>query len=309
MAYVIAEAGACHDGYMSVMRKMCYEAYEAGADAIKFQWTSDANAMAERRGKAKEHGYASLYQKYLQWPYAWHDELQKLTVELGMEYLCTVYLPEDVRLVAPYVERFKVSSFESLDYEFISAHAPYIGPDDDRDLLISTGMTDSSQLEEMVVRVLRERLPKDSWTLLHCVSSYPAPLCDLNLRSIFSSWTTAAPLFGFSDHSEPQHTFTGALAVAAGAEIIEAHFKHEETDFHNPDAPHAMTVEQLTDYISMIRETELVVGGVEDSDCPKRVQDSEAGMMKFKVEPPPLPEPEPKMFMATTKDVVERTYK
>jgi hypothetical protein len=32
-------------------------------------------------------------------------------------------------------------------------------------------------------------------------------------------------------------------------------------------------------------------------------------MMKFKVEPPPLPEPEPKMFMATTKDVVERTYK
>ena len=274
MAYVIAEAGACHDGYMSVMRKMCYEAYEAGADAIKFQWTSDANAMAERRGKAKEHGYASIYQKYLQWPYAWHDELQKLTVELGMEYLCTVYLPEDVRLVAPYVERFKVSSFESLDYEFISAHAP-----------------------------------NDSWTLLHCVSSYPAPLCDLNLRSIFSSWTTAAPLFGFSDHSEPQHTFTGALAVAAGAEIIEAHFKHEETDFHNPAAPHAMTVEQLTDYISMIRETELVVGGVEDSDCPKRVQDSEAGMMKFKVVPPPLPEPEPKMFMATTKDVVERTYK
>tara|TARA_R110000824_G_scaffold219743_2_gene406729 strand:- start:2344 stop:3273 length:930 start_codon:yes stop_codon:yes gene_type:complete len=306
MAYVIAEAGACHDSYMSLMRKMCYDAHEAGADAIKFQWTSDANAMAERRGKAKAQGYASIYEQYLQWPYAWHDELGKLTNELGLDYLCTVYLPGDIRLVAPYVERFKISSFESLDYEFIAAHAPYVGPDECRDILISTGMTDSRQLEELAVRVLNERLPEDCWTLLHCVSSYPASLLDLNLRSIFSSWTTPAPMFGFSDHSAPECAFTGALAVAAGAEIIEAHFKHVETDFNNPDAPHAMTVEQLTDYVSNIRETEMAMGLVEDEEYPKRIQDSEVDMLAFKIPAPPLPKPEPEMFMATTEDIVKR---
>jgi sialic acid synthase SpsE len=305
MAYVIAEAGACHDSKMSVMRKMCYDAHEAGADAIKFQWTSNAKEMAARRGKATDHGYEYVYEKYLQWPYAWHEELTKLTNEIGIDYLCTVYLPGDVRLIEPYVERFKISSFESLDYEFIEAHAPYVGPAECRDILISTGMTDSTQLERLVREVLNERLPKECWTLLHCVSSYPAPISELSLRSIYGSWTTAAPMFGFSDHSEPEYCFTGALATAAGADIIEAHFKNNETDFNNPDAPHAMTVEQLTDYVSMIRDAELILGTIENSDDPKQVQESEKEMMRFKIQAPPVKKI-PEMFMATTEDIVKR---
>ena len=70
--YIIAEAGACGDGDLSKMTCLIDNAKQSGADAIKFQWTSNASLMVLQRGKAFKNGYVEVYGKYLQWPIEWH---------------------------------------------------------------------------------------------------------------------------------------------------------------------------------------------------------------------------------------------
>jgi sialic acid synthase SpsE len=250
VTYVIAEAGACGDGELTKMLEQVDACADAGVDAVKFQWTSDATAMAHRRGRAAVDGYAAIYKRYLQWPTEWHDHLYARCQELDRDYLCSVYLPQDVEVVSPFVRHFKVSSFETQDRVLLEAVLNEIDVDvdgDDRWMLLSLGMV--TDLEWDMLRMRYASIP--SVKFLHCISAYPVPfdsmcLCTINRRS----------LDGFSDHTAPELTMTGGLAVAAGATIIEAHMRLDTTDERNPDAPHAMTPTQLTDYVQRIRMVE-----------------------------------------------------
>jgi sialic acid synthase SpsE len=250
VTYVIAEAGACGDGDLAKMVEQVDACADAGVDAVKFQWTSDATAMARRRGSAAVDGYEEIYKRYLQWSPEWHDHLLACCKELDLDYLCSVYLPEDVKEIAPFVRHFKVSSFETQDRVLLEAVLDEIYvdvDDDDRWMLLSLGMV--TDLEWDMLRMHYASIP--SVKFLHCISAYPVPfdamcLCTINRRS----------LDGFSDHTAPELTMTGGLAVAAGATIIEAHMRLDTTDDKNPDAPHAMTPTQLTDYVQRIRMVE-----------------------------------------------------
>jgi N,N'-diacetyllegionaminate synthase len=276
--YVIAEAGSCGDADLGKMLRLVKNAYDAKANAVKFQWTSNGEKMAEHRGSIGAFSYAPVYEKYLQWPSEWHSVLYESCRELELDYMCTVYLPEDIKVVEPFVSSFKVSSFEMTDDRFIRAHAQYLSEKDKREIFISTGMSTTSMLEQLVKRTLCH-LPNDKWRLMHCVSAYPAPLNELNLRAIHASWFTDAPLTGFSDHTPPQVIGSGGIAAAAGASIIEAHLKHNETDKKNPDEPHAMNVDQFKKYVAFIRETDVVLG----SEL-KRQQECEKEMLKYQVQ-------------------------
>ena len=81
---------------------------------------------------------------------------------------------------------------------------------------------------------------------------------------------------GYSDHTHD--VLTGALAIAAGARILEVHFRLNDTDPANPDYATALSPGQLKDYISLVRKAELMMG-----DGIKRPQPAEAEMMKYRV--------------------------
>jgi sialic acid synthase SpsE len=103
---------------------------------------------------------------------------------------------------------------------------------------------------------------------LLCVSAYPAPVEALNLHRLrpchdSSGLCCEVRYDGFSDHTTPHLTVTGALAVAAGAQIIEAHVKAFTTDPKNPDAPHAMHPGQFAEYVTNIRLAETCLAGTE----------------------------------------------
>ena len=275
--YIIAEAGACGDGDRNRMIEQVGVAKRAGCDAVKFQWTSDADAMAARRGAAQRDGYAEVYRKYLQWPASWHLDFERECDHHGIDYLCTAYLSADIGVVARHVAHFKVSSFESADLEFLRAHQPFMNSPSRR-LLISTGMCDSGDIAQ-----IREACypphPAGAWlhagqaVLMHCTSAYPAPFDAMELRAIH-----AERLDGYSDHTVPELTGTGALAVAAGACWIEAHMRLSTTDTANPDREHAMTEGQLTQYVASIRMAEAALGA-----GTKARQSVEIEMSKYKV--------------------------
>jgi len=249
---VIAEAAACHDGDFGQAECLVRLASLIGANAIKFQWCSDPEQLAERR-QAKD--YLRAY-RVLAFPYRWHASLQDLAECYGLEYLCTVYLAHDIALIAPYVSRFKIASFEALDTEFVNAHRPYGKP-----ILISAGLGATLTYENIDV--------------LHCVSAYPAPAHEMRLRVIrrFPS-----RYIGLSDHS--RHPWTGALAVAAGASVVEFHMRLEETRPDNADYAVARSPKEAREYVRNIRCAEAMLG-----DGAQRLSPCEAPMLKYQVHP------------------------
>ena len=247
--FVIAEIGSTHGGSLETAKALAQFAAYAGADACKFQFWSSATRLAERRHMAD----ASVYERY-RMPADWLPILAQACDDLGIEFMCTAYLPEDIAAVAPFVQRFKVSSFEAQDDAFVDAHLVYGKP-----VIVSLGMSVDPPL------VWRK------FKYLHCVSGYPTPDDQANIARVRA-------LHGYSDHTTS--LLSGALATACGAEIIEKHLKLWDTPSTNPDAPHALTPVDLQYYIAKIREAEALLG-----DGREAIMPCEADNVRYKVVP------------------------
>ena len=239
--FVIAEAGSTVAGSLPRMLDMIVAASDTGADAIKFQWTSSGKRMASRRALPSA---ASSYDTLLGWPSAWLPLLADAAKALNVEFMCSVFLPEDVAIVAPYVSRFKIASIEAADLAFLQAHPL------DRQIIVSAGACGQRTLDQLIAF---RAAHAGTVAVIHCNAGYPTPLADANLRVI-----TRHNLDGFSDHTA--HILTGALAVAAGARIVEVHFRHPETASNNPDYWHSLDFHGLECYIETIRHAETALG-------------------------------------------------
>ena len=266
--FIIGEMGSCHDGDLAKALRLVAVAAEAKCDAIKGQFWSDGKLLAARR---KANQYAAVYDRYAM-PERWLELLARHSAEFGIEFLCTAYMPQDLAIVAPHVKRFKVASFEARDHEFLTEHNRYPQP-----VVLSTGMMTMLQTVD-AVRALRH-----IDAVLHCCSAYPAPDADLNLGAIRALRETfrfyMGARIGFSDHT--RDIVTGGLAVAAGAEVLEVHYRLDDTPPNNPDYLHSLTPSELQGYVAFARRAERMVG-----DGEKRIQTSEDPMAKFRVMQP-----------------------
>lgn len=267
---VLAEIGSCHDGSLDKAYRLIEASRECGADIVKAQYWSSSEKLAERRNAAE---YLPIYRRY-QMPRDWLDKLKVRCESVGIEFACTTYLQEDIAIVDPYVKRFKVASFESEDIEFVQAHRAFKKP-----VIVSCGMGGPYGYET-----------EGDWTYLICTSAYPCPIDQLGLerlrqKAFYNSQFT----WGFSDHSTS--TLTGAVAVAAGARVIEKHVRHGKTDKNNPDYAHSIPVDRsyagsfpiewtvtFEDYVDNIREAEKAMRMPE-----KKILPSEEKMREYKV--------------------------
>lgn len=240
---VIEEAGSCHDGNFQKALSLVDVAADAGADAVKLQYWSDPDQLADRR-RVPEY-YREIYRKYTV-PLFWLEYIAELCKSRDIAFALTAYLPQDVDTIAKYASILKIASFEAEAADIVAAYRPYRHRTD-KQIIVSLGMGASRSLW------LTE--PTRNLKFLRCVSAYPAPHESLELSRLQSHLYD-----GLSDHTSPLLTYTGALAVAAGAEVIEAHVKLPTTNVENPDAPHAMTPLQFIEYVRNIRFAEQCVG-------------------------------------------------
>lgn len=253
---ILAEPGSTAEGRMDRYARLIDVAAAAGATALKNQWTSSPARMCLRRNAGPE--YAASYEK-IAYPLEWHEALSRLCHMRGLEYGCAVYLPEDIWMVTPYVDFLKIASFEALDKAmFVTALAT------GKPLIISTGMT-SGELDLRGYANVK---------LLHCVSAYPCPREQAALGVLRNPARIYA---GYSDHT--RDVLTGALAVAAGAEVLEVHFRLDDTDPANLDYPTALAPEELAEYVRLVWQAEEMLG-----DGIKQPQPAEADMARYRVE-------------------------
>ena len=272
--YIIAEAAACHDGDLAKALRLIDLAANIGASACKFQWLSHAERLCERRNAPE---YLDAY-RLLQFPEAWFADLASRAEDHGIELMTTCYLPEDVHVVARYVKRFKVSSFEAQDIAFVALHGCW----PDKMLIISAGM--SADLTEPLRRYDavegRGTGAPPNWRVLACTSAYPCPEGQINLWRLRHDLPRVSGPQGYprglSDHT--RHPWTGALAVAAGAEVIEFHYRLDDTFLGNADFAVARSPQEALEYVAHIREAEIMLG-----DGTAAVQPAEAPMLRYRM--------------------------
>lgn len=232
-------------------------AKQAGADAIKFQWTSDAVEMAERRKVDDPAAY---------WRLAWQLPMINNFVSrcntVGLEFMCTVYLPKDVATIEPYVKRFKIASLEAPGRALWRAVNRYNKP-----VIVSTGCCDHDKVTQLPWWTTQAKF-------LHCTAAYPCVPEEANLKVLTSeTW----PYFdGLSDHT--CNVMTGAFATCCGAEILEVHFRLDRTPHDNPDYPHSHAPQRLAKYIRHVRLAERMLG-----DGIKRVTPGEQVLVQHRV--------------------------
>ena len=220
--YIIAEISANHNGNVENAFKIIDMAKRCGADAVKMQtYTPDTitlNSSKEdfviKDGLWKGRTLHQLYE-WAHTPWEWHAELFAYSKEVGITLFST---PFDDTAVAFLEElntpAYKIASFECTDLNLIKRAASTNKP-----LIISTGMANDSEIGEAVDTALK--FGSGELTLLHCVSGYPSPAAEYNLRTITDMKNRFGVHVGLSDHT--LDNTTAIAAVAMGAVMVEKH--------------------------------------------------------------------------------------
>lgn len=273
--YIVAEMSANHNQDLNKALKIIRAAKEAGADAIKLQTytpdtiTMDCDNKYFRLGNHPLWG-GTLYGLYKKayTPWEWHKPLKKEADKLGIAFFSTPFDETAVDFLEDLgVGIYKIASFELTDLPLLKRVAQTRKP-----TVLSTGMATLPEIKQ-AVSVLKKNGTKDI-AILKCVSAYPAPATEMNLRTIsYLKKITRVPI-GLSDHSIG--TTVAVVAVALGANLIEKHLILSKTD-KTPDAAFSITPEEFRKMVDDIRLAEGALGRI----CFERTKNEEKNL-KFR---------------------------
>lgn len=258
--YIIAELSANHNGVLARALETIDAAVRCGADAIKLQtYTADTMTIDCDRpefivkgGLWDGYKLYDLY-KWAQTPFAWHQAMFEHARMRGITVFSTPFDESAVDLLESLdAPAYKVASFEVTDLPLIRYVASTGKP-----MIMSTGMASEIEIEEAVTTV-REAGCKNL-VLLHCISSYPAPMDQANLLQMTELTRRFGTISGLSDHT--LGTTASIAAVALGACVIEKHFTLSRAD-KGPDSEFSIEPVELARLCQDTRDVWSALGRV-----------------------------------------------
>lgn len=220
--YIIAELSANHNGDINRAFQIMEEAKKAGADAIKLQtYTHETITIDCDSEEFQIHGGLwdgqTLYKLYkgAHMPWEWHKPLFEKAKELGITIFSSPFDFTAVDLLQDLdAPAYKIASFEVIDLPLIKRVAQTGKP-----MIISTGMANEEEIAD-AIKTAKDNGCKEL-VVLHCVSGYPAPAEQYNLRTISDIAERFDVLSGLSDHTIDNAT--AVTSIAFGACLIEKH--------------------------------------------------------------------------------------
>lgn len=273
--YLIAEMSANHNGSLESALNIIRQAKSVGADAIKIQtYRPDSITLKSNLpdfqindGLWAGRTLHDLYE-WAQTPWEWHAKLFECARDVGITIFSSPFDTDAVDLLEDLgVPAYKIASFEAVDLPLIRYVAATKKP-----MIISTGMANLEEIQE-AIDAARSAGCKDL-SILHCVSGYPAPADDYNLKTIPDMISRFGLVTGLSDHTLDH--VTAISSVALGASIIEKHF----TMSRNGGGPDDSFSLEPADFYSLnqaLKSAWSALGGVNYG-----LKSSELGNIKFR---------------------------
>lgn len=273
--YIIAEMSANHNGNIENAFNIIREAKKMGADAVKIQtYTADTLTLDSMQPNFMiDDGLwagRSLYELYQQahTPWEWHKSLFQCAQSVGITIFSSPFdttavdLLEDLNAPA-----YKIASFEAVDLDLIKYVASTRKP-----MIISTGMANTEEIHEAIEAAKSSGC--EELAILHCVSGYPAPAENYNLRTIGDMIHRFGLVTGLSDHT--LDNVTAVTSVAMGSNIIEKHFTLDRKG-GGPDDTFSM---EPTDLAQLVQSTKTAYKSLGFVDY--GLKSSELGNIKFR---------------------------
>lgn len=241
--YIIAELSANHNGSIDKALASIKMVKDMGADAVKIQtytadtMTIDSNLSDFTISGGLWDGY-NLYQLYQEahTPFEWHQQLFDYANELGITLFSTPFDESAVDLLESLnAPAYKIASFELTDLPLIQYVASKGKP-----MIMSTGMANLDEISQALQCAMESGCSE--LVLLHCISAYPAPAEESNLKTITDLAEKFGCLVGLSDHTIGP--MVPIVATALGATVIEKHVTLSRQD-KGPDSEFSLEPEEL----------------------------------------------------------------
>lgn len=258
--FIVAEISSNHAQNFKRVVTLIKKAKECGADAVKFQtYTPDTLTLdinnkyfKIKHPKWNNQTLYNLYKKAYT-PWEWFKRLKKISDDLGIIFFSTSFDKTAVDLLEEInVPCHKIASFELVDFPLIEYVAKTKKP-----LILSTGMATISEIKEAINVAIRAGAT--DIILLKCVSSYPAKLENMNLKTILHMKKLFNYPVGLSDHT--LGPIASVTAVALGAKFIEKHFTLSRK-IKTPDSFFSMQTDEFKNLVKNIKITEKALGNV-----------------------------------------------
>jgi len=194
----VAEVSSNHNRDISRCLEFIDTAAGIGCNAVKFQLFKVRELFApEILAKSEKHRYREKWELPVEFLPLLADHCRKT----GIKFACTPFYLDAVEELLPYVDFYKIASYELLWNDLLSACAQTGKP-----VVLSTGMATMDEVKTAVELLINSGCM--DLTLLHCVSGYPTPVSECNLAAIETLRKTLSfelPAlnlhFGWSDHS------------------------------------------------------------------------------------------------------------
>ena len=246
--FIVAEVGNNHEGSISNAYKLIEEAKNAGVDAVKFQtynvkkyYSSDSDIKRIKKLEKFELSHESLI------------KLSKYAKKLGLIFFSTPFDIESAIFLNKLQNIFKISSGDNDFYNLIKKVLSFNKP-----IIISTGMLNYKEIKKLYNFINNNKF-KNQICFLHCVSSYPAPIKELNLNSIvYLKEKFPDCIIGYSDHSDSIESCV--LSAYLGAEVIEKHFTLDKNFSSFRDHKLSASPAEMKKLVNIIRNLELMLG-------------------------------------------------
>ena len=259
----IAEASSNHGRDLSRGLAFVDAAAEAGCDAVKFQlFKIDRMFAPEILRQSPKHRARMEWELPL-------DHLAPLAERCrsrGIRFSCTPFYLEAVAELEPYVDFYKVASYELLVSDLLKACAATGKP-----IILSTGMATMAEITE-AAGVLKNEGARDV-TLLHCVSAYPTPVAEANLSAIAAIRSATGLKTGWSDHTRSPAVIERAVHHW-GASAVEFHLDLDGKGAEYA-AGHCWLPEEIAPVIARIRESMKADGAGFKGPQPSELSDRE----------------------------------
>lgn len=257
--FVIAEAGVNHNGSLILAKKLVDAAKEAGADSVKFQTfkseelvTKEANmASYQEENTGKKESQLDMLKK-LELSYKDFEELKKYCDKKKIMFLSTPHTESAIDFLDRLIPAFKIGSGDLTNLPLLENLAKRNKP-----IILSTGMGTLGEIREAVETIKKYN---DKIILLHCITNYPCPKEEVNLRVMETIQKEFGCITGYSDHTEGIEV--PIMAVYLGAKVIEKHFTLDK-NMEGPDHKASLNPAELKLMIDKIRKNEKIEIGEE----------------------------------------------